>query len=104
MFQVWYSGIECSRYCTLLLSVPGTVCYCILVSSAPGTVLGYEVYLEDIIVMTQVRKESGTLNIRCRICEMTIFGIRNLNSHIAGKKHEAKISTKVHMTDRPSQA
>lgn len=89
MFQVLYSG---------------NVCYCILVSSAPGTVLGYEVYLEDIIVMTQVRKESGTLNIRCRICEMTIFGIRNLNSHIAGKKHEAKISTKVHMTDRPSQA
>mgnify|MGYP006995578404 CR=1 FL=1 len=54
--------------------------------------------------MTQVRKESGTLNIRCRICEMTIFGIRNLNSHIAGKKNEGKISTKVHMADRPSQA
>ena len=54
--------------------------------------------------MTQVRKESGTLNICCSICEMTIFGIRNLNSHLAGKKHEAKISTKVHMADRPSQA
>jgi hypothetical protein len=42
---------------------------------------------------TKVREEAGTLNIRCRICEMTIFGLRNFNSHIEGKKHE--ITTKV---------
>merc|ERR1719334_931586 len=43
----------------------------------------------DVFVVTE---ETGTLNIRCKVCEMTIFGIRNLNSHIAGKKHSGKFS------------
>ena len=42
-----------------------------------------------------VTEEAETLNIRCRVCEMTIFGVRNLNSHIAGKKHQGKFSSKV---------
>jgi len=41
-----------------------------------------------------VTEEAETLNIRCRVCEMTIFGVRNLNSHIAGKKHQGKFSSK----------
>ena len=46
----------------------------------------------DVFVVTE---ETGTLNIRCKVCEMTIFGVRNLNSHIAGKKHQGKFSSKV---------
>jgi len=45
----------------------------------------------DVFVVTE---ETGTLNIRCKVCEMTIFGVRNLNSHIAGKKHQGKFSSK----------
>ena len=46
----------------------------------------------DVFIVTE---ETGTLNIRCKVCEMTIFGVRNLNSHIAGKKHQGKFSSKV---------
>ena len=56
----------------------------------------------------QVKEEQGTLNIRCNICEMTVFGIRlarlnedsylkwirNLAAHISGRKHSGKISNK----------
>ena len=58
----------------------------------------------------QVKEEQGTLNIRCNICEMTVFGIRlvqfayyaafddtpirNLAAHISGKKHSGKIANK----------
>eukprot|EP00092_Neocalanus_flemingeri_P001633 GFUD01001743.1.p1 GENE.GFUD01001743.1~~GFUD01001743.1.p1 ORF type:complete len:1274 (+),score=352.69 GFUD01001743.1:59-3880(+) len=41
-----------------------------------------------------VTEEMDSLNIRCKVCEMTIFGVRNLNSHIAGKKHQGKFSSK----------
>ena len=57
-----------------------------------------------------MKEEQGTLNIRCNICEMTVFGIRlvrmaynvafddtlirNLAAHISGKKHSGKISNK----------
>jgi len=40
-----------------------------------------------------VEEESGTLNIRCKVCEMTVYGIRNLNSHIEGKKHSQQFSS-----------
>ena len=57
---------------------------------------------------SQVKEEQGTLNIRCNICEMTVFGIRlpalygvfhikcirNLAAHISGRKHSGKISNK----------
>ena len=46
----------------------------------------------DVFVVTD---EAGTLNIRCKVCEMTIFGIRSLNSHCNGKKHQGKFSSKV---------
>ena len=57
-----------------------------------------------------MKEEQGTLNIRCNICEMTVFGIRlvqfaynvviddtsirNLAAHISGKKHSGKIANK----------
>ena len=42
-----------------------------------------------------VKEEGDTLNIRCQVCEMTVFGLRNVNTHIIGKKHQAKFSSKV---------
>ena len=42
-----------------------------------------------------VREEGDTLNIRCQVCEMTVFGLKNLNNHIIGKKHQGKFTSKV---------
>ena len=42
-----------------------------------------------------VREEGDTLNIRCQVCEMTVFGLKNLNNHANGKKHQAKFTSKV---------
>ena len=42
-----------------------------------------------------VREEGDTLNIRCQVCEMTVFGLKNLNNHINGKKHQGKFTSKV---------
>ena len=47
----------------------------------------------------RVREEGDTLNIRCQVCEMTVYGLRNLNNHINGKKHQAKFNSKVTGTD-----
>ena len=43
----------------------------------------------------RVREEGDTISIRCQLCETTVFGLRNLNNHISGKKHESKFSSKV---------
>ena len=43
----------------------------------------------------RVREEGDTLNIRCQVCEMTVFGLRNLNNHINGKKHQGKFTSQV---------
>ena len=45
--------------------------------------------------MFLVREEGDTLKIRCQVCEMTVYGLRNLNTHIIGKKHQAKFTSKV---------
>ena len=42
-----------------------------------------------------VTEETDTLSIRCKLCERTVFGLRNLGSHIAGKKHQGKFSHEV---------
>ena len=42
-----------------------------------------------------VREEGDTLNIRCQVCEMTVFGLKNLNNHINGKKHQGKFTSQV---------
>ena len=44
----------------------------------------------------RVKEEGDTISIRCQVCEMTVYGLRNLNQHIANKKHQAKFSSKVH--------
>ena len=43
----------------------------------------------------KVKEEGDTISIRCQVCEMTLYGLRTLNNHIAGKKHEAKFTSKV---------
>ena len=45
--------------------------------------------------MFLVKEEGDTLNIRCQVCEMTLFGLKNFNNHINGKKHQAKFTSKV---------
>ena len=48
-----------------------------------------------VIDLFKVQEEGDTISIRCQVCEMTLYGLRTLNHHIAGKKHEAKFSSKV---------
>ena len=48
-----------------------------------------------VMELFKVKEEGDTISIRCQVCEMTLYGLRTLNYHIAGKKHEAKFSSRV---------
>lgn len=37
-------------------------------------------------------EKDGALHFRCTICAVTVFGKRNLDSHIEGKKHKANMA------------
>ena len=50
----------------------------------------------------RVKEEGDTISIRCQVCEMTVYGLRNLNQHISNKKHQAKFSSKVQESESPS--
>ena len=40
-------------------------------------------------------EEANTLNIKCQVCQVTVYGLKNLNNHINGKKHQAKFNSTV---------
>ena len=47
----------------------------------------------DPAAMFQCWEDRGTVNFRCEICEITVFGKKNLDAHIEGKKHASKVET-----------
>jgi hypothetical protein len=38
-------------------------------------------------------EERGVLNFKCELCDVTVFGKKNMDSHIEGKKHLSKVAT-----------
>ena len=48
-----------------------------------------------VVEVFKVKEEGDTISIRCQICETTVFGLRNLNQHINGKKCQSKFSSNV---------
>ena len=48
-----------------------------------------------VIDVFRVKEEGDTLNIKCQVCEVTVYGLKNLNNHINGKRHQSKFSQMV---------
>lgn len=47
----------------------------------------------DPVLLYQCWEDRGIVNFRCELCEVTVFGKKNLDAHIEGKRHVTNLET-----------